>query len=107
MPIFSSDRFSLRNKILVTVITLTLILCTAMFAMYYFDAQNRTVNSYVSKARAVVLASESAREEMEDKWKAGVFKLEDLKKWGLEGKIDKILKTIPVVTAWNVTMKKI
>lgn len=106
MPIFSSDRFSLRNKILVTVITLTLILCTAMFAMYYFDSKDKTVNSYVSKARAVVLASESAREEMEDKWKAGVFKLEDLKKWGLEGKIDKILKTIPVVTAWNVTMKK-
>lgn len=100
------NEISLRNKILFTTILLTLVLVAIIFIFYFFDVKQKTINSYVSKARSVVLASESAREEMEDKWKSGLFELSKLKEWGIMGDVDKILKTIPVVTAWNTTMKK-
>ena len=100
------NEISLRNKILFTSIFLTLILLFIIFIFYFMDVKRKTISSYVSKARSVVLASESAREEMEDKWSSDLFELSKLKKWGDNGDIDKILKTIPVVTAWNTTMKK-
>lgn len=101
-----SKKLSLRNKILFTTICLTVFFILMVFLFYFVSIKNNTIEGYVAKARAVVLASESAREEMEDKWGAGLFSAEDLKRWGESGEIDKILKTIPVVTAWNTTMKK-
>ena len=102
----SLKEISLRNKILATVIVLTLIFIFMLLGFYIYDISRKTEDFYISKARSVVLAAESAREEMEDKWSSGLFSISDLRTWSANGEMGKILQAIPVVTAWRTTMKK-
>jgi methyl-accepting chemotaxis protein len=98
--------WSLRRKILAITITLPTLLVGALLLAYYFNARATIVQGYVQKSRALVLAAESAREEMEEKWAAQLFSVPQLRQWADSGQLDKVLMAVPVVTAWNSAMKK-
>ena len=73
---------------------------------YVRDAKAHSVQQMVEKSRSVILAAESAREEMGDKWAKGLFSAEQLRGWAAQGDTDRILQAVPVVTAWRVAMRK-
>lgn len=64
------------------------------------------MDSFVEKARAICLISESAREDMEAKWNMGLFSVELVKSLADAGEREKLLATIPVVSAWKASMAK-
>lgn len=97
---------TIRTKIITIGVLTPGILVSLLMVGFYFHQRHQTVDAYISKARAVVLAAESARQEMEDKWKLGIFDAEALKKFAHEGNMNKVLAAVPVVTAWNSAMKK-
>lgn len=82
------------------------ILIGVLFSLYYRTDKNTTVASFVEKARAICLISESSREEMEQKWAMGLFSVEMMKSLAAAGEKEKLLATIPVVAAWSATMRK-
>ncbi|MCH8967007.1 MAG: DUF3365 domain-containing protein [Planctomycetes bacterium] len=96
----------MRKKIvLIGVVQLTIV-AGILFAAYYSEAKEKVQQQYVDKARSIVLTTESTREEMGKKWEAGIFTSEQLGEWAREGDLEKILATVPVVTAWNAAMAK-
>lgn len=64
------------------------------------------LQSFADKARAICLTAESTRDEMENKWKMGLFKAEQLRDLAAEGQKEKVLAMVPVVSAWNAAMRK-
>jgi methyl-accepting chemotaxis protein len=96
----------LRGKIIAICSGLLILLGVAMLGAYYVSTEERIVQQYVEKARSVVLTTESAREEMGRKWEQGIFTAETVAQWGHEGRQDKVLASVPVVTAWNAAMAK-
>jgi methyl-accepting chemotaxis protein len=99
-------RSSLQGKILTVGIGSLVVLCTIFFILYYFTEYDKAINTYVEKARAVVLTAESTREIMEDKWARGLFSAEEMRTYVDEGSFDKVLMSVPVITAWQAAMKK-
>lgn len=92
---------------LVLVAALPLLLAGIVLSLTYArDAKEQGIEESVEKARAIVLSAESAREEMGDKWNKGLFTQEQLRAWAAEGRRDKVLAAVPVVTAWNTAMRK-
>jgi methyl-accepting chemotaxis protein len=83
-----------------------LALAGIMFWLYAKDSRATVQKHYIEKARSIVLAVESMREEMASKWKAGIFTPEQMRAWAQEGQLDKILHAIPVVSAWRAAMAK-
>jgi len=81
-------------------------LAAVLFFLYYKSDQQQTVASFVEKARAICLVSESVREEMEEKWRLGLFSTEQMKVLADEGNREKMLAMIPVVSAWKASMRK-
>ena len=97
---------TIRTKIITIGVLTPVILVSFLLVGFYFHQRHETVDAYVQKARAVILAAESARQEMEDKWELGIFDTEALLKYAHEGDMNKVLAAVPVVTAWNSAMKK-
>ncbi|MBI9092502.1 MAG: methyl-accepting chemotaxis protein [Desulfobacterium sp.] len=93
-------------KFLSSGILVMAILIGVLFFLYYKSDQKTTVDALVEKARAICLITESARDEMEDKWNMGIFSVDMVKSYVNAGEMDKVLATIPVVSAWNASMKK-
>ncbi len=60
----------------------------------------------IEKSRTIVLNVESVRQEMERKWDYGIFTTDMIMDFQKEGRQDKILASIPVVTAWRSAMMK-
>jgi methyl-accepting chemotaxis protein len=98
--------WSLRAKIAVIGIALPALLAVIMLFMFRSHSRTQTVESYVGKARAICLTAESTRQEMEDKWTAGLFNAGQLRQWAEAGQGDKVLKAVPVVSAWQAAMRK-
>jgi methyl-accepting chemotaxis protein len=93
-------------KLLIAGIGSTIVLVTLLFYLYYRNDRANTVASFVEKARAICLTSESVRQEMEDKWEKGLFSVELVKRLADAGELDKVLAAVPVVSAWNAAMRK-
>lgn len=93
-------------KFLSAGIGVTVIIIAVLFYLYYRNDQTQTVQSFVEKSRAICLVSESIRDEMEEKWKMGIFSSEQLKQAAAKGEMEKALAMIPVVSAWNAAMRK-
>jgi len=83
-----------------------LILSTTLNILSFNSSKKEAQALYVEKARSVVLAAESAREEMGRKWKLGLFSPESLRKWADEGDLEKVVAAVPVVSAWETAMAK-
>ena len=60
----------------------------------------------MARARSIVLTAESVRQEMARKWDLGLFDAHQLSDWDKQGKLEKVLGAVPVVTAWNAAMAK-
>jgi len=82
------------------------ILIGILFFLYYRSDKKSTVDAFVEKARAICLTSESAREDMEAKWDMGLFSADMVKALAEAGEMEKLLATVPVVSAWKAAMGK-
>jgi methyl-accepting chemotaxis protein len=98
--------WSIRWKIL-SISLLGLLLVSVILAVFHIrDISTESRRAMIEKSRAIVLNVESVRQEMERKWDYGLFTTEMLLRFEEEGRQDKILASIPVVTAWNSAMMK-
>jgi methyl-accepting chemotaxis protein len=99
-------KLDLRMKIVLVGIGGFIAVAATLNVISYRDARRQARQLYVEKARSVILAAESAREEMAQKWDQGLFTKEQLREWAEQGETGKILATVPVVTAWKTSMAK-
>ena len=95
-----------RHKIVLIGTSLLVVMALGLFAAYGWNAKHTAQEACVAEARSIVLTTESVREEMADKWQLGVFDQPTLRKWADGGEVDKILSSVPVVTAWHSAMAK-
>ncbi|NQU65204.1 MAG: DUF3365 domain-containing protein [SAR324 cluster bacterium] len=93
-------------KLLSVSIGIFSVVAVIMFIIYASVDKQNTVNAYVEKARAICLTAESTRMEMEQKWADGIFTTDMLIQFAKEGNRKKLLGLVPVVSAWNVAMRK-
>ena len=103
---FNLKQWSLRVKIVLLGLVFPTLLVLVLFRMYAADSREQTRRAFVNKARAICLTAESTRQEMESKWALGIFSTEQLKRYQQEGRRDKIMAVVPVVSAWNAAMHK-
>ena len=98
--------WSIRWKVL-SVSLLGLLVVSAVLSVYHIrDISTESRRAMVEKSRSIVLNVESVRQEMERKWDYGIFTTDMLLRFQEEGRQDKILASIPVVTAWRSAMMK-
>lgn len=97
-------KMSLSAKILLAATSTIVILLAVLFVLFAANANQKAVNSYVEKARAICLTAESARKDMEQKWDLGLFSSEALNRYKENGESKKLLASVPVVSAWNAAM---
>ena len=93
-------------KFLSVGIGTTLLLLVVLFSLYYQSDKSQAVQSIVEKSRAICLISESVRDEMEEKWRLGLFTNQQIKELAAAGETEKVLTMIPVVSAWKASMLK-
>jgi methyl-accepting chemotaxis protein len=93
-------------KFLTVGLGTTVILVGFLLFLYQKSDQNQTISSIVEKARSICMISESVRQEMEEKWRLGLFSVEDIKQYAAAGERDKLLAVVPVVSAWKASMRK-
>lgn len=93
-------------KFVVVGIGTTILLAGILLFFYIRSDKVETVDSYVEKARSICLVCESVRQEMEEKWALGLFPLEKISSYARSGQTDKLLATVPVVSAWRAAMRK-
>ncbi len=93
-------------KFMAVGIGTTILLVGVLLFFYVRFDKVETVKSYAEKARSICLISESIRQEMEEKWALGLFPMEDIKAYASSGQMDKLLATVPVVSAWKSAMRK-
>jgi methyl-accepting chemotaxis protein len=96
----------LRKKVMAIVAAQLLLLGTILCAAYYRSARSRVIDSYVEKARAIVLTAESTREEMGRKWDQQLFTQALLREWAARGEKEKVISAVPVFSAWRAAMAK-
>lgn len=82
------------------------ILLTALLVNFYFHEKQQMKVDIINKSRVLATTVESVRQEMEEKWKQGLFSVEMLRQWHEEGRNDRVLSAVPVVSAWNAAMRK-
>ena len=97
---------SLPQKILLLGVGLPALMIAGLLYMYSREATTKAIDNSVDKARSLCRASESAREQTEKQWASQIFTPEVLKNWGDKGETEKVLSTVPVVTAWRTAMAK-
>jgi methyl-accepting chemotaxis protein len=87
-----------------------MILIIAMFSimifLYVTQSKKKVQDEYIKKNRSLTLAIEGVREEMKNHWELKIFSPKMLRKWAETGQMDKVLSTIPVVSAWRVGQRK-
>ncbi len=98
--------WSIQQKIVTTVLVFTGAFVAVLFILYAIQFRHETINAQVEKARAITLAAESAREEMEARWNEGIFTRQMLLDFARRKEPDKMLSVVPVVTAWRTAMRQ-
>ncbi|MCC7263743.1 MAG: DUF3365 domain-containing protein, partial [Candidatus Latescibacteria bacterium] len=97
---------NLKNKLILIGTGQMLVLALVLVAVSYHNARQKMLDAEVQKARAVVLTTESMREEMADKWRQGVITTAQLQEWARKGEMEKVVGSVPVVSAWRAAMSK-
>jgi methyl-accepting chemotaxis protein len=97
---------SLKVKVIGVGVILPTLLLAVLFGAYVIQTKNKTVNTFVEKSRAITLTVESTRQGMEELYEKGVFDTEMLRRFASEGEIDKLIMSVPVVSAWHAAMRK-
>lgn len=97
---------SLKVKVIGVGVLLPTLLLGILFGAYIIQTKNKTVNTFVEKSRAITLTVESTRQGMEELYEKGVFDTEMLREFADQGKLDKLIMSVPVVSAWHAAMRK-
>ncbi|MCG8335398.1 MAG: methyl-accepting chemotaxis protein [Proteobacteria bacterium] len=98
--------WSLTNKFLTVGIVILIAFGLSRFLISAYVDKQAAIDANVTKARAICLTAESVRQEMEEKWEQELFNLEQLRAFMKTGEQEKILSSIPVVSAWRAAMRK-
>ena len=99
-------KMKLTTKFLSIGILLIMVLSFGLMGFFAKMFYDETIHSFVSKARSIAMAAESARLEMDEKWQQGIFTLEQARGFYESKNMDSLLGMVPVVTAWRTAMKK-
>lgn len=96
----------IRSKLLSLVGLQAIVLSVAFLIMFAVQVRNSAREDTVAQARRVVSMAESVRQEMSKKWKQGIFQQHVLAEWARNGEEDKVLASVPIVTAWEAVMAR-
>ena len=99
-------KMTLRQKIVALGVLQLLLVTGVLFYFSYRQTRQTAENEYVCRARSIALTAESIREEMGRKWRLGLFDKKMLSAWAKEGRLDRVLAAVPVVTAWQSAQAK-
>lgn len=72
-----------------------------IFFMYVRHARSTALDAMIEQAKAITYTGESVREAMDERWEKGLFTLPQLRRYIENGEKEKVLMTIPVITAWE------
>ncbi len=97
--------WALRGKIVILGITLPICLITLLLYLYADESRKDATAAYVDKAKAICMTIESVRKEMDKNWEMQVFTIEQLRAFVKADRFDKLMLTVPVVTAWKSAME--
>ena len=92
------------TRIILLVTALIVGMGVLFFGLYASQAYQAAIETEVKSARTTVLMAESVREEVAEKWRQGLFSPESLRNLPRESEEafkEKILASVPVVTAWR------
>ena len=95
------DRMSVRTKITIASLGIPTLLFVSMFLFWVSNERAQTHEAMKNTARSVLLTAEGVRDNMESKWDQDVFNIMDQGEWAADGQIERILETVPIVTAWR------
>ena len=100
------NRHSIGVKIVAISVSIMTILSILALIFYYTTEKQQIIDQEISSAKKLILAAEAVRKDMTEKWNKNIFTPELLLKITRENtsdqeKLDKILATIPIVTAWR------
>lgn len=97
---------SLRLKMMLGGVLMPALLLGSLFGVFYQHEKESVINDYVERSRIVSKSAESARMNAEDQWDVGIFSTGMLREMAEKGETDKLLLSVPVVSAWESAMKK-
>ena len=75
---------SLRTKLLGLGLAFPSLIIIVLLAAYAWQQREQAHTQAIDKARSITLVAEAARDNMEDKWRAGVISAELMAQWGRE-----------------------
>lgn len=94
---------SLKLRILMAGFAFPAMNIAAILFMGSRDASQKAIAARVDKACSICLSAESARAGGEKQWSSVIFDTKTPQAWGEE---EKMLSTVPAVTAWATAMDK-
>jgi len=97
---------SLKVKVIAVGVLLPALLLGVLFGAYTVQARNKTVQTFVEKARSITLTVESTRQGMEELYEMGVFSPAMLRNFADAGQMEQVVMSVPVVSAWHAAMRK-
>jgi methyl-accepting chemotaxis protein len=106
IEMFNLKKWNLRGKIIITGILIPAVLVMVLVKLYQNETRGKTLTAFTDKARTVCFLAESFREEMDRKWEFGLFSADLLKQYAKKGEVDKILNTVPVLSAMSALEQK-
>ena len=101
------DRFSLRNRILLSTLVPLLLFGAIGFYAYQRSAWNSAIEAETHAARNLIMMAESTRQGMEKKWDMGIFSTTKMRAEAAAGASREVLlASVPVVSAWEAAKAK-
>ncbi|MDY0185193.1 MAG: methyl-accepting chemotaxis protein [Desulfuromonadaceae bacterium] len=97
---------SLKVKIIAVGVLLPALLLGVLFGAYVVQTKNKTVHTFVEKARSITLTVESTRQGLEELYEMGVLSPAMLRSFADAGQIEQVVRSVPVVSAWHSAMRK-
>ncbi len=90
-------------RILAATASILILVASVALVLYARDEFKQTIDSEVHAARNLLLLTESVRENMDEKWRLGLFSAKTLREFtGSEDeRWAKIAATVPVIAAWQ------
>ncbi len=101
---------SVGTKVILVITTALILLAAASLFFYAYMAKQQIIESESEIAKNQILLSEAVREKTIQTWKQGVFSPELLREIAKNNtgqeRIEKIVSTVPIATAWNTLRAK-
>ncbi|MDY0212469.1 MAG: methyl-accepting chemotaxis protein [Desulfuromonadaceae bacterium] len=97
---------SLKVKVIAVGVLLPALLLGVLFGAYVIQTRNKTVHTFVEKARSITLTVESTRQGLEELYEMGVLSPTMLRNFADSGQIEQVVMSVPVVSAWHSAMRK-